>query len=244
MLQSISVVFSVSVGTVKDVIGWVIVMQGKKFDSGSRMRLYDQRNQRLYINAHERIRFVAAAENARQPLRNFALTLLYTGCRLSEALALRVVDLDSHGRLLSIKTLKKRNLHEVREVPIPPGLVEALSSQRSQYVIDRGGMEPDISLWSGSSRPPDRITGYRWIKDLMATADVHGAQASPKGLRHGYGVHAVCSGVQLNMLRKWMGHASINTTSIYANAMGKEELQIADRMWVEQVIAHRTRQSR
>ena len=45
----------------------------------------------------------------------------------------------------------------------------------------------------------------------MATADVHGAQASPKGLRHGYGVHAVCSGVQLNMLRKWMGHASINT---------------------------------
>ena len=47
-----------------------------------------------------------------------------------------------------------------------------------------------------------------------------------------YGVHAVCSGVQLNMLRKWMGHASINTTSIYANAMGKEELQIADRMWV------------
>ncbi|NKB54496.1 MAG: hypothetical protein GKR97_20205 [Rhizobiaceae bacterium] len=75
-------------------------MQGKKFYSGSRMRLYDQRNQRLYINAHERIRFVAAAENARQPLRNFALTLLYTGCRLSEALALRGVDLDSHGRVL------------------------------------------------------------------------------------------------------------------------------------------------
>lgn len=33
--------------------------------------------------------------------------------------------------------------------------------------------------------------------------------------------------VPLNMLRKWMGHASIETTAIYANAVGAEEQQIA-----------------
>ncbi len=36
---------------------------------------------------------------------------------------------------------------------------------------------------------------------------------------------------QLNMLRKWMGHSSMATTAIYANAMGAEEMEIAKRMW-------------
>jgi len=37
------------------------------------------------------------------------------------------------------------------------------------------------------------------------------------------------------MLSKWMGHADIKTTAIYANtianAIGKEEQDIAARMW-------------
>jgi integrase len=53
----------------------------------------------------------------------------------------------------------------------------------------------------------------------------------PKGLRHGYGVHAIGSGVPLNMLCKWMGHASMEVTAIYANALGAEEQGIAARMW-------------
>jgi site-specific recombinase XerD len=65
----------------------------------------------------------------------------------------------------------------------------------------------------------------------MERAEIVGPQASPKGLRHGYGIHAVRSGVQLHMLQKWMGHASMTTTAIYVNAVGDEELEIADRMW-------------
>ncbi|KAB7615839.1 site-specific integrase [Amylibacter sp. SFDW26] len=58
----------------------------------------------------------------------------------------------------------------------------------------------------------------------MKDAKVTGPQVSPKGLRHGYGINAVRSGVQLNMLQKWMGHAFITTTAIYANTVGPEEL--------------------
>jgi len=65
----------------------------------------------------------------------------------------------------------------------------------------------------------------------MNEACIAGPQATPKGLRHGYGIHAVRSGVQLHMLQKWMGHASMSTTAIYAKAVGSEELEIADRMW-------------
>ncbi|MGI9481871.1 MAG: hypothetical protein ACR2OR_05895 [Hyphomicrobiales bacterium] len=52
------------------------------------MRLYDERNQRLYINSDERNRFIKAAESADRFARTLCFTLLYTGCRISEALEL------------------------------------------------------------------------------------------------------------------------------------------------------------
>jgi integrase len=52
-----------------------------------------------------------------------------------------------------------------------------------------------------------------------------------KGLPHGYGVPAISHGIPLDMLRKWMGHARMETTAIYANALDTEEQGIAARMW-------------
>jgi site-specific recombinase XerD len=50
-------------------------------------------------------------------------------------------------------------------------------------------------------------------------------------LRHGFGVAAVSKGIALNMVQKWLGHAQLTTTAIYANAVGEEEQSIASRMW-------------
>jgi hypothetical protein len=33
------------------------------------------------------------------------------------------------------------------------------------------------------------------------------------------------------MLSKWMGHASLEVTAIYANAMGEQKRAIVARMW-------------
>ena len=65
----------------------------------------------------------------------------------------------------------------------------------------------------------------------MAAADLDGPQASPKGLRHGFGIAAVSAGIPLNLVQKWLGHAQLTATAIYANATGTEEKDIARRMW-------------
>jgi integrase len=44
-------------------------------------------------------------------------------------------------------------------------------------------------------------------------------------------VHAISKNIPLNMLSKWMGHASLEVTAIYANALGEEQHNIAARMW-------------
>lgn len=76
------------------------------------------------------------------------------------------------------------------------------------------------------------MTAWRHVTAVMAGAGIEpGPHRTPKGLRHGYGVHAINSGVPLNMLQKWMGHAQLETTAIYANALGAEEQGIAARMW-------------
>ena len=49
----------------------------------------------------------------------------------------------------------------------------------------------------------------------------------PKGLRHGFGVAAVSAGSPLNLVQKWLGHAQLTTTAIYADAVGEEEQSIA-----------------
>jgi integrase/recombinase XerD len=71
----------------------------------------------------------------------------------------------------------------------------------------------------------------RKVKAVMNAAGVGGTQASPKGLRHGFGVAAVQGRIPLNWVRRWLGHAQLSTTAIYAEALGAEARDIAAGLW-------------
>lgn len=198
------------------------------------MRLYNQQNERLHLNADERARFIEAANGQPAYIRIFCLTLLYAGCRLSEARELTTQSLQAGEQRIAVRSLKKRDQHHIREIPIPPALCQSLT----ELAASAGKLEHTKTqdnrewLWqSGDGDMIDRITAYRWVKMVMANAGITGPQACPKGLRHSYAIHAIRCSIQLNMLQKWMGHADIKTTAIYANAVGVEELEIAERMW-------------
>lgn len=192
--------------------------------SSNEMRLYAHDGSRLYVNESERVAYIKAANGLPPLVRLFCLTLVYTGCRLSEARNLRSEHFQIDERRVSIHTLKRRKSGCIRELPIPDELVEAFNASRSDH--GKRGF-----LFSKTTRPPARTVSYRWVKGCMAQAGIEGSQACPKGLRHGFGIHATRCGVQLHMLQKWMGHASMNTTAIYATALGPEEAEIAGRMW-------------
>lgn len=185
------------------------------------MRLYNERNERLYLNQSEVRRFLQAAK--KRPLRErfFALTLAHTGLRISEALSLTAESFQLEERVLSVRTLKRRKF-VMREVPLP----EVFIPECSPYVRGGSGL-----LWQEHGRPIRRITAYRWIKGIMVEAEIDGAKACPKGLRHAFGVRAVLASIPLHMIQLWMGHASMKTTAIYATVLGKEQLELADRMW-------------
>ena len=187
------------------------------------MKLYSDAGERLYLTASERERFEITSKQMDRETMTFALVLLYTGCRISEALALKVKHIDLENNSIRIESLKKRKKGIFRSIPVPEKLIESLNLVHAL----REAKNKNAFIWSFS-----RMTGWRKITEIMSMANVTGPQASPKGLRHGFGVYAIADcEIPLNMVQKWLGHSEIKTTAIYANAVGKEERDIANKMW-------------
>jgi len=191
------------------------------------MRLYDLQGQRKYVTPAERKAFLQAAEGATEEVRTFCGTLVYSGCRISEALALTAARVDIGDGVLVIESLKKRRKGIYRAVPVPAPFLSALDLTHDLQAARR---QPDggtgMRLWEWS-----RSTAWRRVCEVMETAGITGLHATPKGLRHGFGIKAVTSQVPLNMTQRWLGHAQLSTTSIYLDAVGAEEKEIAARMW-------------
>ncbi|GJE52132.1 Tyrosine recombinase XerD [Methylobacterium tardum] len=190
-----------------------------RMTSDAPLSLHTARGRRKYLTPSERLRFIGAATVSRPEIGTLCLVLVWTGCRITEALNLTHADLDRESGIIAIRSLKKRRPGIVREVPVPAAVMIAIERVH-------GRRPPEMPLWSIA-----RTTAWRHIKAVMQDAEVGATAASPKGLRHGFGVHAVRSGVPLNLLQRWLGHADIATTSIYADVLGAEEREIAARMW-------------
>ena len=180
---------------------------------------------RKYLNGSERRRFIAASERQAPDVRLFCLLLAWTGSRISESLAVTPAAFDLDRSIVSIVTLKRRRF-VVREVVLPPGVLAELDTA---YDLRNSQIDPDRAarrLW-----PWCRVTGWRHVKAVMAAAGVAGDCAMPKGLRHGFAVAAFQASVPPNLVQRWMGHASLRTTVIYAEVSGPEEMGFAQRMW-------------
>jgi integrase len=65
----------------------------------------------------------------------------------------------------------------------------------------------------------------------MGSAQITGPHATPKGLRHGFGIAAVEAQVPLHLIQRWLGHAQLSTTVLYLEAVDAEERNVARRMW-------------
>jgi integrase/recombinase XerD len=194
----------------------------------SEMRLFDPKGNRLYLNQEEVERLLSTAQDANSNVRTFAETLVYTGCRISEALNLVPKNIQRKDLQITFNSLKKRRGDVYRNVPVPKSYMDTLIVAHQIVQLQKTRSKVDKRIWTWT-----RQHAYEIIKQLMIDAGIsEGSHRSPKGLRHAYGVNAISKDIPLNMLQKWMGHADITTTAIYANAIGKEEAQIANKMWI------------
>jgi site-specific recombinase XerD len=79
--------------------------------------------------------------------------------------------------------------------------------------------------------PWSRTTAWRRVKLVMLKAANPDHLAKPKSLRHAFGAEAATQFVSLTLIKKWMGHARLETTEIYTMLVGREERALAERTW-------------
>ena len=175
---------------------------------------------RKYLTLDEQQRFlVATSQLDRAEVRTFCDTLAYTGCRISEALALTPERIDLSARAIMFQTLKQRCKVRYRSVPIPDQHLEALllvhnirKAQKSKSVATK-----TAKLWDFK-----RAMASRHVAAVMTAASIEGAHACPKGLRHGFGVRLAQKTRNPRLVQKLMGHTSMENTAIYMDLVGEE----------------------
>ena len=130
------------------------------------------------------------------------------GLRVSEALAVEVADLklDSERPALTVRQAKGGR---TRVVPVHDELSSALSNAIAYGQVRRGRL---IQV--------TRSTAWRWVKDAVDRAVELGAISAGRKvgthtLRHSAARHWLSSGIPINVVSRWLGHSSLQTTLIY-----------------------------
>lgn len=186
--------------------------------------LYDDQGNRKYLTLEEREAFLQAIPKAvDRDKRTFALLLYYTGCRISEALAVTHGRIDYAQKGVVFQTLKRRK-KIFRFVPLPDHFMTRLDDVH--HVIDVQKRNSGKEIWEFG-----RTTAWRAITDVMAKAEVSGIQATPKGLRHSFVIHHQELGTPDHMIQRWLGWASRDMMEVYGRAIGKEERNLASKLW-------------
>jgi len=187
--------------------------------------IFSQEELKMLLNA------AVAQENPRRKLQAYTLQtlilLLYgAGLRISEALSLKVADVDLPTSLLSIRQSK---FYKTRLVPIGPQLTDALTSYSIKRRTSGHRQTPEMPFFvTQTGETVTRQMAERAFRRLRKSAGVFrhdGARYQPRlhDLRHAFAVHRLVSWYRqgedvqrlLPKLATYLGHVNLAATQHY-----------------------------
>ena len=155
----------------------------------------------------------APDQSSSQGRRDHALLLfLYnSGARVSEVTSLRIGDIDWHSK--SARLTGKGN--KQRRCPL-----WATTLTHLRHLAGQRPAEQNLFL-NCRGEPLTRYGIHtlveRYIAKLrVSVPSIQGKRISPHIIRHTTASHLLQAGVDINTIRAWLGHVSLDTTNIYA----------------------------
>ena len=140
------------------------------------------------------------------------LFLYNSGARADEAAKLVVGDLQL-GTSPSLRILGKGN--KLRMCPLWPQTSLLLSA------MIRGRRRSEPVFLGRTSQPMTQFGIHRLVTHyaklaVSSSPSLIGKRVSPHTIRHTTAVHLLRAGVDINTIRAWLGHVSLDTTNIHA----------------------------
>jgi integrase len=154
--------------------------------------------------------------NSRE-LRALCLVMRYAGLRISDAVALDHTQLvrREHGDGYAIKIMSQQKTKEWVRVPITREVVDAL------HALNFKGERDGRKFWfyTGNGERDTAVNNWRErISTLFKLAQVDRPFAHPASShtwRHTFAISMLNAGVDVKMVSRWLGHASIRVTEAH-----------------------------
>jgi site-specific recombinase XerD len=148
--------------------------------------------------------------------------LMYSsGLKLDELLGLKVKDVDIPGKLLTIRGNARsgRKAKSSRETILSDKIAPMLHA----FVSDR---QPEDYVFPGiEGGPMTPRAVQKAFKQALKKAEIK-KKASCNSLRHSFAVHLLQKGTDIKHVRRLLGHARTETTSIYKRLVTEEKINI------------------
>lgn len=141
-------------------------------------------------------------------------TLYSTGLRVSELVALDVVDVDRIGEVVKARGKGKKE----RFAPIGRPAASAIDTylKRRRGAKDFVAIEPEALFLNRFGRRLSARSVARLLHKYLVKAGLP-ADASPHTLRHSFATHLLDRGADLRSVQELLGHENLSTTQIYTH---------------------------
>ena len=129
-----------------------------------------------------------------------------TGVRLSELIALKLIDIDIQNS--TIKVIGKRNKERI--IPLSPDLLNDLKRYSSKYKINEFlfvNFEGDVL---------SRKSVYNIVNKYLSMVSSL-KKKSPHVLRHTFATHMLNNGADINAIKEILGHSNLSATQVYTH---------------------------
>jgi len=194
------------------------------------------------VLSRDEVAQLLAACSRRGPtgLRNRALIVVMwrAGLRLGEALALRVKDVDLDAGTIAVLHGKGDKRRIVGLDPQAGAVVEAWADRRRELGI--GATAPLFCTISGDTRGGPLSGAYvREALKLLARKAGIEKRVHPHGLRHTHASELAREGVPVHVIRRQLGHYSLETTARYIDHLTPMDVieAMQEREWLSHVPA-------
>jgi len=190
----------------------------------------------VYLRERELERLLAAVPTERDRL--IVLIGAYAGLRVSEICKLRIEHLDFEDGMLEVHAGKG---DKDRTVPMHPQLARALKSWINEHrCADSQG--PACNECGGRGcREGYMFVGrnpYRHLTTRAVQLMIHAAaeraeivrHVTPHKLRHSFATNLLAKGADLLEIKDLLGHSSVATTQIYAQALPERLRSAVERL--------------
>ena len=144
--------------------------------------------------------------------KTIILTLYFTGLRRAEITSLKISNIDTSRRIISVIGTGSKE----REIPSPDILYENILVYLQKRKIFYSG--EDKALFLTDKHNPIYVQFVNNIvKEELAVFRDFGGKKSPHILRHSYATHLLNNGADLNSIKEVLGHSSLAATQVHTH---------------------------